>query len=84
MSDVVVYTTEPCSFCKRVKMLLRSRDVEFREINLVDDPAGLQELAQRTGMMSLPQVLVDETLIGGYKETVAADESGRLAELVAA
>lgn len=84
MSDVVVYTTEPCSFCKRVKMLLRSRGVEFREINLVADPAGFEELAQRTGMMSLPQVIVDETLIGGYKETVAADESGKLAELVAA
>jgi glutaredoxin 3 len=84
MRDVVVYTTEPCSYCSRVKMLLRARGVAFREVNLSTDPLGFQALAQRTGMMTLPQVVVDEQLIGGYKETVAADESGRLAELLAA
>jgi len=84
MSDVVVYTTEPCSYCTRVKMLLKARDIEFREVNLVSDPPGLQELAERTGMMTLPQVVIDGELVGGYKETVAADESGRLAELAAA
>jgi glutaredoxin 3 len=83
MSDVVVYTTEPCSYCTRVKMLLRSRGIEFREVNLVGDPLGFQELAQRTGMMTLPQVLIDDELIGGYRETVAADEAGRLTELAA-
>ncbi|MDQ3677402.1 MAG: glutaredoxin [Actinomycetota bacterium] len=84
MRDIVVYTTEPCSFCARVKMLLRARDVEFREVNLVSDPRGLQELAERTGMLTLPQLVIDGTLVGGYKETVAADESGQLADLLAA
>ncbi|CAN5526435.1 hypothetical protein BH20ACT17_BH20ACT17_08770 [soil metagenome] len=84
MRDVVVYTTEPCGYCGRVKMLLKAREIEFREVNLVSDPAGLQELAERTGMMTLPQVVIDGALVGGYKETVAADESGRLSELLAA
>jgi len=83
MSDVVVYTTEPCSWCGRVKMLLKARDIEFQEINLVGDPLGFQELAERTGMMTLPQVVIRGELVGGYKETVAADESGRLEELLA-
>lgn len=81
MADVVVYTTSPCSWCARVKMLLRSKGIEFREVNLVHDPRGFQELAERTGMMSLPQVVIDEELVGGYKDCVAADESGRLAKL---
>lgn len=84
MSDVVVYTTEPCSYCVRVKMLLKARGVEFREVNLVDEPSGVQQLAERTGMMTLPQVVIDGTLVGGYEETVAADEAGRLAELLTA
>lgn len=84
MRDVVVYTTEPCSFCGRVKMLLRAKGVEFREVKLARDPRGLQELAERTGMMTLPQVFVDGTLVGGYKETAAAAESGRLEDLLAA
>ncbi len=84
MSDVVVYTTEPCSFCTRVKGLLKARGVEFAEINLSKDPDGRAELARSTGMLSFPQVIVSGVLIGGFTEVQAAVESGRLDELLAA
>ena len=84
MSDVVVYTTEPCSFCTRVKMFLRSREIDFREVKLAGDPDGVVELAGKTGMMTLPQVVIDDVLVGGYHETVAADRSGLLADLLTA
>jgi glutaredoxin 3 len=84
MSNVVVYTTEPCSFCARVKGLLRSRGVEFAEINLAKDPEGRVQLAQQTGMMTFPQVIVGGALLGGFTEVQAAAESGRLDELLAA
>lgn len=83
MRDVVVYTTEPCSFCTRVKALLRSRGIAFREESLVGRPTAVVELAERTGMMTLPQVLIDGVLVGGYQETVAAESSGRLDALLA-
>ena len=35
-------------------------------------------------MLTLPQVFVGDVLVGGYNETAAADESGRLRELLAA
>jgi glutaredoxin 3 len=82
MSQVVVYTTEPCSFCARVKGLLHARGVEFAEINLAKDPSGRAELARRTGMLSFPQVIVDGELLGGFTEVQAAAESGRLDVLV--
>jgi len=83
MARVTVYSTEPCSFCRRVKGLLEARGVEFSEINLAKDPEGRVELARRTGMMSFPQVLVDDELVGGYAELQDAADSGRLAELLA-
>ena len=83
MSDVVVYTTNACGFCTRVKMLLNARKIEYREINVAGDPDAFVELAKRTGMMTLPQVFVDGVLIGGYNETAEADQSGRLQELLA-
>jgi glutaredoxin 3 len=82
MANVTVYTTDPCSFCVRVKQLLNTRSVPFEEINLARDPDGRAELLQRTGMMSFPQVLVDGELIGGFQETLAADQSGRLKQLL--
>ena len=84
MAAVTVYTTDPCSFCLRVKQLLGARGVEFEEINLAKDPDGRAELLQRTGMMSFPQVIVGDELVGGFQETVAADQSGRLAEMLTA
>ncbi len=82
MSQVTVYTTDPCSFCARTKGLLKARGVEFAEINLTKDPAGRVELAQRTGLMTFPQVVVDGQLLGGFNELHAAAQSGRLDELV--
>jgi len=84
MSDVTVYTTDPCSYCTRVKGLLKSHGVEFAEINLAKDPEGRVELAGRTGMMTFPQVIVDGELLGGFTEVQAAAQSGRLDELLAA
>jgi glutaredoxin 3 len=83
-TDVVVYTTDPCSFCTRVKQLLDARGVQYTEINLARDAAGRQELVQKTGMMSFPQVIIGGQLVGGFQETLAADQSGRLRDLLAA
>jgi glutaredoxin 3 len=82
MASVTVYTTDPCSFCARVKQLLTARRIEFDEINLAKDPDGRTELLQRTGMMSFPQVLVGDKLVGGFQETLRADQSGQLQELL--
>lgn len=84
MNEITVYTTEPCSFCARVKGLLKARGVEFSEVNLSKDPAGRLELVQRTGMMSFPQVTVGDRLLGGFAELKDAADSGMLDELLAA
>jgi glutaredoxin 3 len=87
MSDhkqVLVYTTDPCTFCSKAKGLLKSRGVAYTEINLSKDAAGRVELARRTGMMSFPQILVGGTLIGGFSELLVAEQDGRLDEILAA
>jgi glutaredoxin 3 len=84
MSDVVVYTTNRCGYCIRVKTLLKSRGVDFEEVDLSRDPAAFVELAQRTGMMTVPQVMIGDRFLGGYQETAEADRTGWLAQLLAA
>lgn len=84
MSQVVVYTTDPCSFCARVKGLLKARGVQFAEINLSKDPDGRAQLARQTGMMTFPQVIIGDQLVGGFTEVQAAAESGHLDRLLAA
>jgi glutaredoxin 3 len=83
MRDVTVYTTEGCGYCTRVKMLLSARGIEYREENLAGRPEAVVELFEKTGMLTLPQVLIGSVLVGGYDETAAADASGMLADLLA-
>jgi glutaredoxin 3 len=80
MSRITVYTTEPCGYCRVAKALLAKRNVPYEEINLAKDPEGRAELVRMTGMMTFPQVVIDDEPIGGYQELVAADRSGRLAD----
>jgi glutaredoxin 3 len=82
-AKITVYSTEPCSFCGRAKDLLKLRKLSFEEINLAKDPAGRMELVERTGMISFPQIVIDDEVVGGFQELVQADRSGRLAELTA-
>jgi glutaredoxin 3 len=84
MSKITVYTTDPCAYCRQAKALLAKRGLDYDEINLAKDAAGRTELAARTGMMTFPQVLIDGQLVGGFTELYAADQSGRLADLLAA
>jgi glutaredoxin 3 len=84
MAEITVYTTEPCSFCVRVKQLLAARGLDYAEVNLAKDPEGRAQLVERTGMLSFPQVVIGDEVIGGFRETVEADRSGRLRDLLAA
>jgi glutaredoxin 3 len=82
MKTITVYSTDSCSFCVRAKALLDARGLEYEEINLERDPDGRAELARRTGMLSFPQILIGDELIGGFMELVAAERSGKLREIV--
>jgi glutaredoxin 3 len=84
MKQIMLYTTEPCGFCRQAKALLSKRGLAYDEINLAMDADGRAELAKRTGMMTFPQVIIGDQLVGGFTELVSAAKSGRLSELVAA
>jgi glutaredoxin 3 len=83
MAKITVYSTDPCSFCTRAKELLDKRGIPYDEVNLAKDPAGREQLLSRTGMLSFPQIVVGEDVLGGFRELIMADQSGRLEALAA-
>jgi glutaredoxin 3 len=84
MANITLYSTDPCSFCARAKELLTRRGYAYEEINLSKDPAGRAKLVDQTGMFSFPQIVISGEVLGGFRELVQADMSGRLEELAAA
>jgi len=83
-NGVVLYTTEPCGFCRQAKTLLQTRGFDFREVNLAKDPDGRAELVALTGQMTFPQIVVGQRAIGGFRELLAADRAGMLDSLLEA
>ena len=84
MPAITLYSTDPCSFCARAKDLLSKRGIAYDEVNLAKDPEGRAALHARTGMLSFPQIVVGDEVLGGFRELVMADQSGRLEELAQA
>jgi glutaredoxin 3 len=78
MGQVVIYTTDYCSFCARAKALLRSKGVSFEEIDLSHDPSLREEVQQRTGRRTVPQIFIDGVSVGGFDEIRQLDEDGEL------
>jgi glutaredoxin 3 len=76
--EITLYTTDPCARCIRAKDLLRLRRLDFVEINLARDPVGRRRLAEFTGFMTFPQIVIDGRPIGGLAELQEADEEGLL------
>ncbi len=75
--SVKVYTTSFCPFCIAAKRLLAEKGVTFEEI---DVSAGNQkgELVSQTGLRTVPQIFIDDKLIGGFEELRALEEKGEL------
>jgi glutaredoxin 3 len=80
---VMLYTTEPCGFCRQAKSLLESRALDYVEISLTKDPVGRSDLVARTGQMTFPQIIIGERVVGGFRELLEADRDGTLVDLLA-
>ena len=79
-----MYTTQWCGYCVRAKALLDGLGVDYEEISLDEDPSFRATLHDLTGGWTVPQILIDEQLIGGYTELWRLDREGRLADMLAA
>jgi glutaredoxin 3 len=73
-----MYTTQWCGYCVRAKALLDGKGVEYEEIALDDDPAFRAHLHELTGGWTVPQILIDDEVIGGYVELWHLDRTGAL------
>lgn len=70
---VKVYSTPDCSWCKKSKEYLKSRGIEFLEVDVQNDLEGREEMVSLTGQMSIPVIRVkDDFVIGFDREKIDA------------
>ncbi len=83
MPDIVIYTRDFCGFCARAKGLLQSKGLAFEEKDATYEPALRQEMMQRSGRTTFPQIFIGDTHVGGCDDLFAQERDGRLDALLA-
>lgn len=82
MNKVQIYTTAYCPYCIRAKFLLDSKGVEYDEIKLDGDPEKKLEAMLEHNWKTVPIILIDGKLIGGYEQLADLERSKELDELL--
>jgi len=80
--QIKMYTKGYCSFCFAAKNLLTKRGLAFEEISVSGDLTAEREMQKLTGRTTVPQILINNTPIGGYTELVEMDMEGELRDPV--
>jgi len=66
--QAVVWSKDSCPFCVQAKALLESKGIKFEERNVSKDWTREQLLAAVPNARTLPQIFLDDKLVGGFTE----------------
>ncbi len=83
MQPVTIYTSQFCGFCQSAKRLLSQKGVAFDEIDVGGKPELRQEMMQKSGRHTVPQIWIGDTHVGGCDELFDLEYSGKLDPLLA-
>ena len=84
MAHVTIYTKPYCPYCMAALDLLEKKGADFTEIVASNDPAKRQEMRDRSGGYTYPQIVVGDRHIGGCDDMMALERKGELDPLLTA
>lgn len=85
MANVTMYCTAVCPYCTMAEKLLLAKGVkEINKIRVDLDPSRRDEMIEKTGRRTVPQIYIDSTHVGGYDDLSALDRAAGLDPLLAA
>jgi glutaredoxin 3 len=84
VAKVEVYTTTFCPYCVRAKSLLKSKGVPFTEIDVTDDAPLREKMVELSGgRRTVPEIFINDKIVGGYDELKALEDAGQLDSMLA-
>lgn len=82
MPDILLYSSGHCLYCVAAKNFLKNKGLSFREVRVDADPEERQAMQARTRRSSVPQIVIGDTVVGGFEDLLAFDRDGRLQSLL--
>ena len=80
--NIIIYSTGWCVPCNNAKKLLDDKKVTYKEIDIEQNEITRDDLFDITGGRTVPQILINDTVIGGYSELFYLNQSGELDQLL--
>ena len=71
-----------CGFSARTSGALNALGVQYAALDILPDPRIREELSALSGWPTIPQLFVDQELVGGSDIIIEMFESGELADLL--
>jgi glutaredoxin 3 len=78
MPELVIYTQVLCGYCAAARKLLRSKGINFTEINVTMNADRRREMIVRSGRRTVPQIFINDRHIGGYDDMAELDRRDEL------
>ncbi|KTC77001.1 glutaredoxin 3 [Legionella brunensis] len=82
MADVIMYSTAYCPYCTRARDLLDKKGVTYTDIRVDDEPTKRDEMIEKSGRRTVPQIFINGQHIGGCDDMYALDKQGQLDKLL--
>jgi len=69
---IVIYSKPNCIYCDKAKALVKGLDLKYEEKMFGKDFNSVEELYEAVGkqVRTMPQIKIDDVLIGGYNQLV--------------
>lgn len=80
MAKIEIYSKDWCPYCTKAKALLRSKALEYTEIDVTSDYEKEREMVARSKRRTVPQIFIDGESIGGYDDLAQRNATGELDE----
>jgi len=82
-AKVDIYTKFGCGYCFRAKRLLDEKGVDYTEFDVTMGGPKRDEMLQRApNAMTVPQIFIGSTYVGGSDELAALEREGKLDALL--
>ncbi len=82
MAKIEIYSKEWCPYCTKAKALLRSKGLEYEEIDVTSDAEGELEMIERSQRRTVPQIFIDGQSVGGYDDLAKLNATAELDRLL--
>ncbi|MGB7392091.1 glutaredoxin 3 [Marinomonas sp.] len=83
MATVTIYSSDYCPFCTRAKQLLSTKNVAYDEIRVDGQPKKRQEMMEKSGRHTVPQIWIGEQHVGGCDDLFTLEREQKLDALLA-